>query len=638
MLGRMVLAAGMCSAVCSVIAAEPPVTAGPAVIVTASPVSLPEQEVGSAISVITGEQIRQRQARFVLEVLRDVPGLAVSQFGTPGGVAQVRIRGAEGNHTLVLIDGVRANNPAGDEFDFAHLLADDIDRIEVLRGPQSAIYGSEALAGVINIITRRGQRGVQAGGYVETGSFSTANANAYVRAAGDAYNFAVSASHRDSQGTNVSRFGSERDGYRNTTLNATGALRPTSVLELNAVGRYVENDTRFDTQDFFSPTSPPLGFVVDSPDTTRSYQYYGRLEGTLKTFDGRWTHRLGAEAMNSRSTNATANAFNSSNEGHREYYDYLTTVHFDQTGSARPRHTLSLGLDRTEESFAGRNPFASSDAANERTGAFVEYRLGLFDRLFLSAGARHDDNKLFQDADTYRLTAAFLIPDTSTRLHGSYGKGIKNPSFIELFGFFPGFVSNPNLRPETSRGYDLGVEQSWSRGKVDLTWFHADLEEEITTVFTFPTFTTVNQTGRSRRSGVEVQGSARFGDAWTLAGNYTYLDAEEQTSAGAARTREIRRPRHVAGASLNYAFADRRGNANLSVRYNGEQQDNFFSLTTIPVTLASYTLVNFAVSYDVARNVSVFGRVENLLDERYEQVFSYRSPGLGAFVGVRLQM
>jgi vitamin B12 transporter len=371
------------------------------------------------MSVISGEQIRQRQARFVLDVLRDVPGLAVNQAGTPGNIAQVRIRGAEGNHTLVLIDGVRANNPAGDEFDFAHLLADDIDRIEILRGPQSAIYGSEALGGVINVITRRGARGVQAGGYVEAGSFSTVNGNAYVRGAGDAYNIAVSASQRDSQGTNISRFGSERDGYRNKTFNATGALRPSSILEFNAIGRYVESDTRFDTQDFFSPASPPLGFAVDSADTTRSYQSYGRLEGTLKTFDGRWTHRLGAEAMKSRSTNETANVFNSTNEGRRERYDYLTTVYFDQAGSARPRHTVSLGLDRTDESFEGRSAFAANDVGNDRTGVFVEYRLSLFDRLFLSAGGRHDDNKLFDNADTYRLTAAYLVPDNGTRLHGS---------------------------------------------------------------------------------------------------------------------------------------------------------------------------------------------------------------------------
>ena len=639
---RMVIAAGLASAAGSILAAEPPVTSGPPVIVTASPVGLPEREVGSAISVITGEQIRERQARFVFEVLRDVPGVAVNQSGAPGSLTQVRIRGAESNQTLVLIDGVRANDPAiGDEYDFAHLLADDIERIEVLRGPQSAIYGSESLGGVISIITRRGQRGIQAGGYLETGSFSTVNGNAYLRGAGDVYDFALSASQRDANGTNISRFGSEPDGYRNKTFNATGALRPTSNLEFNAVGRYVESTTRFDTQDFFSPTSPPFGFAVDSADTTRAYQYYGRVEGKLKTWDGRWTHRLGAEVMNSRSSNQTANVENSANEGHRERFDYLTTLQIDQGGAAKAGHIVSLGIDRTDETFFSRNAFAVNDVGNDRTGLFAEYRLSLYDRLFLSAGGRHDDNRMFQDADTYRLTAAYLFPDTGTRLHGSYGKGIKNPSFFELFGFFQGFVGNPNLKPETSRAYDLGVEQSWSRGKIDVTYFHADLEDEIVTVFA-PISTTVNQMGESKRSGVEIQGSMRFGDAWSLSGNYTYLDADEPGVVSGTRVTELRRPRNIAGASLNYAFPDRRGNVNLTVRYNGEQLDNAFlnPVTFAPtrVTLGAYTLVNIAALYDVTKNVTLFGRIENLLDDRYEQVFSYRSPGIGAFAGIRLQM
>ncbi len=161
------------------------------------------------------------------------------------------------------------------------------------------------------------------------------------------------------------------------------------------------------------------------------------------------------------------------------------------------------------------------------------------------------------------------------------------------------------------------------------------------TVFA-PISTTVNQMGESKRSGVEIQGSMRFGDAWSLSGNYTYLDADEPGVVSGTRVTELRRPRNIAGASLNYAFPDRRGNVNLTVRYNGEQLDNAFlnPVTFAPtrVTLGAYTLVNIAASYDVTKNVTLFGRIENLLDDRYEQVFSYRSPGLGAFAGIRLQM
>ena len=605
---------------------------------------MPAREVGSAITVITAPQIAQRQARFALDLLRDVPGVAVSQSGPPGALAQVRLRGAESNHTLVLIDGVRANDPAsGDEFNFAHLLADDIERIEILRGPQSAIYGSEALGGVINIVTKRGQPGVQYGGYVEAGSFSTLNANASVRGGGERYNFALSASQHDSQGINASRFGSERDGYRNQTVSVTGALRPLAQLELNAVARSVASDTRFDTQNFtFGAASPPFGYAIDSADTTHANQFYGRVEGKLKLFDERWTQRIGAERTDARSANKTANVLGTTNDGHRERYDYLTTLQLNTGGPVRLSHALSLGAEHLNESFFATGGGAINDVSNDRTGVYGEYRIGLADRLYLSAGGRHDDNRLFRDANTYRFTAALLVPETRSRVHASYGKGVKNPTFFELFGFFPGFTANPALKPETSTGYDVGIEQSWSHGKVDLTYFGADLRDEIVTVFGFPFSTPANLTRKSKRSGVELQGDARLTEAVSVAAHYTYLDASEPGAVGTADVRELRRARHIAGTHFNYAFLERRGNVNLSVRYNGTQQDNAFldSLTFAPtrVTLRSYTLINLAASYEIVRGVTLIGRIENLLDQKYEQVFSYRSPGIGAFAGVRFQM
>jgi vitamin B12 transporter len=230
-----------------------------------------------------------------------------------------------------------------------------------------------------------------------------------------------------------------------------------------------------------------------------------------------------------------------------------------------------------------------------------------------------------------------LFESTSTRVHASYGEGITNPTFTELFGFFPdSYIGNPDLKPEESQGWDVGVEQAMFAGRalLDVTWFDTTLDDEIVTVF-LPTFDTTseNQTGESERRGLEVALDARFDERWSLRAAYTWLDATDPNGE-----EEVRRPRHT--GSVNGNFATGRWNVNLGALYNGAQEDSEFVNAT-PATrvgLDGYTLVNLAISFDVTDNVQLFARGENLLDEDYAEIFSVRSPGIAGYLGARVRL
>jgi vitamin B12 transporter len=606
-------------------------------VITASRVATPPEQVGSSITVITGEQLQNQQTRLVSDVLQQVPGVSVSRLGPPGNLTQVRIRGAEANQTLVLIDGIEVNDPAlGSEFNFAHLLAADIERIEVLRGPQSALWGSDALGGVVNIITRRGRGPLTAQASVDGGSFGTWQLQGNASGGDERYHYSLSAAHYATDGVSVAPGGSEDDGYRNNTFFFKGGANPLENLSIDAVGRYVSGTSEFDPQDFSFPPTPTFGQIIDGDNEQSTDQFYGRLQGQYSLSGGRWQHRLGAALTDTDNDFFEDGARTSGNQGQKIKYDYQTDFTFE---TAAASHTLVFAAEREKEAFKQRGA-TPDDPSNQNQaitnkGYVAEYRLGLWDQLFLSGAVRHDDNDRFQDETTFRVTGAYVHPHSATRLHASYGTGVKNPTFTELFGFFPGsFIGNPGLKPEQSRGWDIGIEQPLLGGdlSVDLTYFHADLEDEIVTVFDADTFlsSVANESGESRRRGVELAVQAEWWDGLSLRGAYTYTDSEDPDGL-----QEIRRPRHSASLDVNYRFLGERANINLGVVYQGERKDADF--TTVPsgrVNLDDYTLVNLRGDYRINRHWRIFGRVENLLDEDYQEVFGYDTSGVGVYVGL----
>ncbi len=598
------------------------------VVVTASRIGgISADRLGTAVTILDRTQLEDRQTVFLSDALRDVPGVAVSRLGAPGSLTQVRMRGAEGNHTLVLLDGADISDPYAGEFDFAGFVAGDVERIEILRGSQSALYGSDAVGGVINIIPRRGRGALAFEAFAQGGSFNTWQTGANAGYGDDTADVFLSASHQATSGTNISRFGSERDGERDSSLFFNAGLRPAENIELRALLRYVDTYAETDPQDFSFPPTPTSGFIIDGDEKTTTTQLYGAVSAEVSALGDRWQTRL-TYAFADVARDNFGSLFSAS-EGDRSKLSLVSGFTFD-TGEAQ--HKLTGAVDWRWESFSNAVPafFILATGDTDTTGFVGAYdvSLGAFDG---GVAFRHDSNDRFKDADTYRVQASYRLTE-ATRLRATAGTGIKNPTYTELFGFDPtSFVGNPNLKPEKSKGWDAGIDQTFADGdlRVTATYFSARLKAEIFTDFSVFPFTAGNRTTTSTRQGMELTLQATLDEDWTLGAQYTYLDAVENGQE------EVRRAPHIASLDVTRRLGDK-GSITVTVRHNGEQLDNAFTLVTPPiVTLGAFTLVNVNVRYDLTENVQLFGRVENLTDERYEEVFSYRSPGIGAYAGIR---
>lgn len=617
--------------------AEETVQQHPEVVVSASRVPLPAKEIGSAVTVITQEELKHRQVRIVSDVLRDVPGVAVSRSGPVGALTQVRIRGAEANQTLVLIDGIEVNNPAGEsQFDFGNLLNAEVARIEVLRGPQSALYGSDAIGGVVNIVTKKPEAGFTVNGRGEAGSFATRDGLLNIGYGGERFYLSGTVDRFVTNGISAADENdgnSEADGYDNTTARIKAGLKPFDFLEIDAVGLLVDSDRDDDA-------SAPVVNIIDSDDESESLQRYGLASAKLTLFDGAWEH-IGRASYIDTDTDffdGTGTRIFTA-EGEKAKVDYQTNIFLSTPELAEADHTLTFAAEREREEQFTDSPFSEPNSVDVVNYGYVgEYRVGLWNRLFLSGSLRYDDNDdLFDNETTYRGTAAYLHEETGTRLHGSVGRGVKNPTLFELFGSSPTFTGNPDLTAEENFGWDAGVEQSLFGDRVllDVTYFNNRIDDLIQGAGN----TAINLPGTSEIQGVEITASTEPLPGLRLDVAYTFTDGEDADGAEL-----IRRARHIASLNVNYAFevSERPANVNLNVRYNGEQDDtvfdSFFPVQRRTVTLDNFTLVNLNASYEVYDGVELFARGENLLDDDHEEIFGFGSPGISGFAGIRIKL
>lgn len=625
-------------------------------VVTAARSPVSAASVGSSVSIIDRKFIEERQAVYVLDVLRDVPGVQVSRSGGQGKQTQIRIRGAEANQVLVMIDGIEVVDPAAaDEFQWENLTTADIERIEVVRGPQSALWGSEALAGVINILTRGGEQGLVASGFAEGGSFDTYNAGARVAGGNETWSGGIGVSYLDTDGENVSRTGPEEDGYENTTVSLNGRWTPSEDFKLGLITRYTDAETYSDGTDFLV-TGLPQDPVPISADKRReeSDQLYMGLTGDLSTLEGRWTHNLRAN-LTSTDRDVYVDSGDKSAELNGDTYGlyYVSSIGLDGA-VASDRPVLNLAADWKREEYEYRcfnadgvdcTAFGDPNQDEDRTnlGFVAELLSGEWNNFSATASIRYDDNDDFDNETTYRFTGAYGL-DSGTRFRSAYGTGWKAPTFTELFGFFPDqFIGNPDLDPETSEGWEVGIDQPLLNGDINLsaTYFNEKLEDEIASSFDPVTFlsTTVNLDGNSRRKGVELLADASVIQDLTLQLNYTYLDAKERNPAG-GKNEELRRPRHSGAFNANYLFLQQKANVNLNVSYVGDRKDIFFPpfpADPAIVDLDEYWLVNLAAGYQLTDVVEIYGRIENLTNEDYEDVFGFNTQGAGGFAGVRVK-
>lgn len=603
------------------------------------PISI--NDVASSVTVITREEIEQRQVKYLSDLLRDVPGFAVSQAGGPGTQTQIRVRGAEANQLLVLIDGVRANDPASsDEFPYQYALTANIERIEIIRGPQSATWGSDAMAGVINIVRKKDADSHYISGNLEAGSFSTFNAGVDGGYAGKSFRVTGGLAYFESDGTNISRQGNEKDGAKNTTANLEVEFDTTDSLILRFSGQAVDATSEYDDIDFFV-----TGLPVDADRVTESQQSYLTAEARY------------APGQRPFSGSFTINRLDSDNDN---YGDGLwTSSTAAETLEIRLRggwgfgsgdvenHRISFALERQNVDFSQRGLPSffgdpNQDQSYDVNGYALEYVGKPLTNFSWTLSGRLDDYSDFDDAKTWQLAGSYRL-HPGLRLRSSVGTGSKVPTFTERYGFFEDFfIGNPNLKPELSRGWEFGIDANWQENHYSLsvTYFNQDLQDEINGFVFDPEtflFTARNKDSDSNRQGLEAVFDARLGKSWSLGTSYTYTDATEQDDSGQS-VREVRRPKHMASLAANYYFADERGNLNLNLNYSGKQLDNFFSPLTFTlnrVEIPAYTVVDLAASWRLTRSLDLTARVSNLFDEQYEEILGFVRPGRAIYAGLR---
>ncbi|WP_374581137.1 TonB-dependent receptor plug domain-containing protein [Sphingomonas sp. J344] len=462
------------------------------VVVTASRSgeAVPIEQIGGSATVIDAQALEQRQTRNLSDVLRDVPGVAVSR--QIGGLTQIRIRGTEGNHVLTLIDGIEVSDPFQGEFDYSGVLADSAARVEVLRGQQSSLYGSDAIGGVIHYLTLSGREAPGFSARIEGGSFGTVSAAARAAGASGSFDYALSATGFITDGTPTARAGTRNIGSKSAALSGKFNWTPSDSFTLTGVLRYSVTDADANNSDG-NPASPTFGYTIDSPGVHyRNRGLYGLLSAQFSALDGRWTTTLSGQFADTERTMFRANdVVDFGNTGQRYKGSLVSSLRF---GSDAVTHRLTGAVDLEREEFRNTTPGTGSpwDAftgkrTTDNLGLVAQYELTAGD--FAASGSiRHDDNNRFDDATTWRVQGSYRLP-TDTRVRVAYGTGVKNPGYYELYGFSDGvYIGNPNLKPEKSEGWEAGIEQTLADDTVTFgaTYFDSTLEDEIYTTYPAP--------------------------------------------------------------------------------------------------------------------------------------------------------
>jgi len=590
------------------------------VVVTATRIETPTEEVGSSISVLTAQEIAAKGYTTVKEVLEGTLGVDVSTTGGAGQMSSIFVRGATSYQTLVMIDGVEMNDPSGMNrgFNFANLTVDNIERIEILRGPQSPLYGADAMGGVINIITKQGEGAPRffLGG--EGGSYGTWKQFAGAQAGSERVNVSLEASHTSSDGFSTADENlpgnTEDDKWENSSASARMGFVLSDNIDLDFIGRFQDGRTHLDQGG--GPDQDVANYSVDER------KIFTKASANIFAFDGLWEQTLAYGFADHTREYKDDPYGDSTYDGQKHEVSWQHSLYLHET------NTLTLGLEYEDETL---DDNVELDVSAHTKSVFAQDQIKLGGFSFTTVGMRYDDHENFGGETTWRITQALLVRDWGTKFKGSYAKGFRAPSLNELYYVNPwgGAGGNPNLDPETSEGWDAGIEQSLfhKRMKVGVTYFSNDFEDLIVWDNGY------NNVETARTGGIESFIAATLFEDLSLELNYTYTDTEDNDGQ-----RLLRRPLHKVGFTALYRIFER-ATVNLDVLYVGERDDSYWdsmTFTTRDVVLDDYVLVNLAASFDVCDYLTVFGRVENLFDENYYEAYGYGTAGLSAYGGVRV--
>ncbi len=619
-MSKLTGAVGVISAACALHVAVAEVQELPDVVVTPSGSEIAVADMGHSVTVITSDEIQAAGWRTLPEALRLVPGLYISQSGSPGSTVSISVRGSRSSQVLVMVDGVRLNDPSGPtrEAEIQSIDLANVERIEIVRGPLSGLYGSDATAGVIHVITKRGAPGVHGSVFAEAGSFHTYRVGGQLFSGTDTTQVAVDATYLKSDGFSAANRrlpgNTEDDGVEswNVRVRADHQLLPSVRLHANFQYLYTEAD--------YDDGAGPL---ADADNTAEVEQILAGAGIHFGEADARWQH--GLRLQYSRFDRSFEDGFGSTTfDGEHLDADWRHTIAISDA------HALTVGVNVHEE---------SADSNGARIGR--AQTLGLYaqdlvrvDALSLLSGIRYDNHEEFGSEITWRLAPSYQVEQTQTRVKGSVGTGFKAPSLFQLYapaGPF-GPVGNADLDPERSLGWDAGIEQRFLDGVLvlDVTYFSTRIKDQIDFVIGY------ENVSRVEMEGVEISAYYSPITSVDLVASYTYTRAEDKQSG----ERLIRVPRDRASVSAKWRPVQKL-NLSSSVRYVGAFDDRYFDLGMFAVQdvrVASSVVVDMAGAYQVSERVQLFGRIDNLLDEDYEEIAGYGTAGLSAYGGVRVAL
>ncbi|MEO6114319.1 MAG: TonB-dependent receptor [Sphingomicrobium sp.] len=600
----------------------------PAIVVTASRGADEAGQTPASVTLIDATRIERLGAPLVPDLLRLVPSIAVAVSGPAGSLTQVRIRGAEANHTLLFVEGIAANDPAaGNEPRFELLNADLASRIEVVRGPQSALWGSEAIGGVVAVSgPAPGSGGTQA--FAEYGSLDTLRGAARTSLGDTDRGLSFGIAGQRSDGIDSFSGDGDRDGYRNIGLRGSGRYRLSPTLLVGASGFAFAGTSQFDGYD------PETFQRADTLDETRNRLAAGRLFADIGRRETRYAS-LVASLLGSSNRNLVGDVFVNRTSATRRTLAA-------EAGQTWGHHQLIAALESERETFRSRDDayggFSDQDRSRNHQSLTVEWSGRDFGPVSAGLAVRHDIFSGFNDATSVR---ASLLAEMGGgfAIAGNFGEGIARPSFFDLYGFFPGsFVGNPGLKPESSRGGEISLRFSDDKVDAAVTYYRQRLTDEIVGVFDFDTFlsSTANADGRSRRQGIEVEAAYRPSDALRLTATYAWLNASEPDVSGGV-LKEQRRPKHSGSVAIDGVRG--RLSYGAAIAYSGARIDtNFDIFPASRVTLDAYWLASAQLGYRVAGPVEVTLRIANALGDRYQDVVGYRTQGRSVHAGLRVAL
>ncbi len=588
------------------------------VVVTATKTKTYQAEVGSSVSVITGEDIKISGKRTVLEVLEQVPGIYLTQNGTQGGTASVYLRGAIPGQTLVLIDGVEVNDPisAARAFNFAHLTTDNIERIEIVRGPQSTLYGSDAMGGVINIITKKGKGDPKVYFSLEGGSHNTFRESFSALGSTDLINYSLGVSRIDSDGISKAADGVEDDGYKNISVSSRLGFKIMDGAGVSLALRY--SDAEFDVDD---------GAYQDDPNYTSSAEQFSSKIEFAQDITDNWDQRVAFCFMNiKRSNRDLADNLDPTEDLEDKYTADNKKLEIQHNFSIFESDTQTVGLEYEQErgtsdyrsrSFRDRTDRNSVD----NKGYYFQSQLKTGENLAFLLGTRLDDHERSGKETTYKVSSVYSLPQTATRLKANLGTGFKAPSIYQLYSSY----GNINLRPDESKSYDFQIEQDLFNGKAfcAVTYFYNNFKNMID--FDLSTWKYKN-VGRAKTSGVELELKINFTDSFFINSNYTYMKTKDEDTG----LELIRRPKQKLNLGANWAYSNK-GNINIWTNYVGPRWNDQANIQKDK----RYFTVDLAWTYDLNDYIELFSNITNLFDRKYQQVRGFNTLNRSFSAGVK---